>query len=597
MCRFSRSDSGTLKTASSQPSSSRAARPLEDPLGRPRARISRACAESAYPAVPSTRSRTQDPAPLEPGDRRRGRPARRRRARPSAGSARPRRASRRPRARKAVERDDERARLRGGPQVDATLGRASSRRHDSAGTSTADRDSGPLTAVTRRAILPDEPCSSRRRRTSTPSAATTCRRSTSGPSCSSTCRSCSTRIGSTARPSCWTRRSPRHGAGPALRPRRRPRRGPTATCCAVRTRSRTCSSTTSAWCPATGCCCGARTTRWLVACWFGVLKAGGVVVTTMPLLRAGELRTVAEIAAIDLALCDHRFLDDLSRPALGACAIVAYGGGRPRRPRAAADGPARFDDVDDRRRRRRAAGVHLGHDRAAQGDHALPPRRPRHRRHVLPARAASRPPTTSSPARRRWRSRSASAACVVFPLRAGASTLLVEKATPDELADLIAEHRVDRLLHRADGVPRDARRPAERDQLSSLRRVRVGRRAPAGGDLAGVPRGDRRQASSTASAPPRCCTSSSRPPTTTSGPGSTGGPVPGYVAAVLDDDGRAGAGRRRSAGWRCKGPTGCRYLADDRQQRLRPARLEHHRRHLRAATRTATSGSRPAATT
>ena len=31
---------------------------------------------------------------------------------------------------------------------------------------------------------------------------------------------------------------------------------------------------------------------WLVASWLGVLLAGGVVVTTMPLLRAGELRTV-----------------------------------------------------------------------------------------------------------------------------------------------------------------------------------------------------------------------------------------------------------------------------------------------------------------
>ncbi len=31
---------------------------------------------------------------------------------------------------------------------------------------------------------------------------------------------------------------------------------------------------------------------WLVACWFAVLKAGGVVVTTMPLLRAGELVTL-----------------------------------------------------------------------------------------------------------------------------------------------------------------------------------------------------------------------------------------------------------------------------------------------------------------
>ena len=54
---------------------------------------------------------------------------------------------------------------------------------------------------------------------------------------------------------------------------------------------------------------------WLVACWFGVLKAGAVAVTTMPLLRPGELRTVAEIARIDLALCDHRFTSDLRPPA------------------------------------------------------------------------------------------------------------------------------------------------------------------------------------------------------------------------------------------------------------------------------------------
>src|SRR5262245_24852236 len=34
---------------------------------------------------------------------------------------------------------------------------------------------------------------------------------------------------------------------------------------------------------------------WLVACWFGVLRAGAVAVATMPLLRAGELRTIADI--------------------------------------------------------------------------------------------------------------------------------------------------------------------------------------------------------------------------------------------------------------------------------------------------------------
>src|SRR5262249_52839162 len=42
---------------------------------------------------------------------------------------------------------------------------------------------------------------------------------------------------------------------------------------------------------------------WMVACWFGVLLAGGVVVATMPLLRAAELSAICEIAQVRLALC------------------------------------------------------------------------------------------------------------------------------------------------------------------------------------------------------------------------------------------------------------------------------------------------------
>ena len=51
---------------------------------------------------------------------------------------------------------------------------------------------------------------------------------------------------------------------------------------------------------------------WLVACWLGVVKAGAVTVSTMPLLRATELATIGEIAKPALALCDHRFTWDLT---------------------------------------------------------------------------------------------------------------------------------------------------------------------------------------------------------------------------------------------------------------------------------------------
>jgi 2-aminobenzoate-CoA ligase len=43
-----------------------------------------------------------------------------------------------------------------------------------------------------------------------------------------------------------------------------------------------------------------------VACWFGILKAGGIVVATMPLLREKELSVMVDTAQISHAFCDYR---------------------------------------------------------------------------------------------------------------------------------------------------------------------------------------------------------------------------------------------------------------------------------------------------
>jgi 2-aminobenzoate-CoA ligase len=48
----------------------------------------------------------------------------------------------------------------------------------------------------------------------------------------------------------------------------------------------------------------------MFAAWLGVLKAGGVVVATMPLLRPGEIATVIERAQISHAIVDSRFIGD-----------------------------------------------------------------------------------------------------------------------------------------------------------------------------------------------------------------------------------------------------------------------------------------------
>src|SRR5215475_13422282 len=66
---------------------------------------------------------------------------------------------------------------------------------------------------------------------------------------------------------------------------------------------------------------------WLAACWLGVLKAGGVAVATMPMLRTAELASICEIAQVRLALCDHRFTAELA--AVPGVRIVTFGGAEP----------------------------------------------------------------------------------------------------------------------------------------------------------------------------------------------------------------------------------------------------------------------------
>lgn len=50
----------------------------------------------------------------------------------------------------------------------------------------------------------------------------------------------------------------------------------------------------------------------LVACWFGVIKAGGITVATMPLLRKRELEPIISKGQVQFALCDERLMEELS---------------------------------------------------------------------------------------------------------------------------------------------------------------------------------------------------------------------------------------------------------------------------------------------
>ncbi|HEY7273526.1 MAG TPA: AMP-binding protein [Actinoplanes sp.] len=301
---------------------------------------------------------------------------------------------------------------------------------------------------------------------------------------------------------------------------------------------------------------------WLVACWFAVLKAGGVVVTTMPLLRPAELTTVAEIAHVDLALCDIRFIDDLKAAQLGGAPIVTYGG-----PDGDDLGARILDAVDE------FAAVDTSADDVAllaftSGTTGRPKATMHFHRDVLAiadtfSKHLVRPHaddvfTGTPPLGFTF----GLGGLVVFPLRVGAATLLIEKATPDELADLIERHGAT-VCFTAPTAYRAMLRAGRPERLRSLRRaISAGEHLPAATwreffDATGVRLIDGIGSTEMLHVFISAADDDIRP-------GATGREIPGFHAAVLDEDGKpvpSGTPGRLAV----KGPTGCRYLADPRQ--------------------------------
>jgi 2-aminobenzoate-CoA ligase len=300
---------------------------------------------------------------------------------------------------------------------------------------------------------------------------------------------------------------------------------------------------------------------WLVACWFGVLKAGGVAVATMPMLRTGELATICDIAQVSLALCDHRFEADLA--AVGGVTIISVGGSGPedltamaarkepsfRSTSTAADDVAMIAFTSGTTGRPKAT-MHFHRDLLAVADtfsaKILAP--------VPGDLFAGTPPLAFT---------FGLGAIVLFPLRAGAASLLLEKATPGELADHVATHGVT-VLSTAPTAYRAMLAAGLADKLRGLRRpVSAGEHLPASTwhafyDATGVKIIDGIGSTEMLHIFIASADDQIRP-------GSTGRAVPGYTAAVLDPDGKPvpdGEPGRLAV----KGPTGCRYLNDPRQQ-------------------------------
>jgi 2-aminobenzoate-CoA ligase len=152
---------------------------------------------------------------------------------------------------------------------------------------------------------------------------------------------------------------------------------------------------------------------------------------------------------------------------------------------------------------------------------------------------------------------------VVFPLRAGASVLLLEKATPAELARHIAEHGVT-VCSTAPTAYRAMIASGQVAALSTLRRA-----VSAGEHLSAATWQQFRDATGVALIDGIGSTEMLHVFISAADddirPGATGRAVPGYVARIVDEHGEEvpdGTPGRLAV----RGPTGCRYLDDARQR-------------------------------
>jgi 2-aminobenzoate-CoA ligase len=304
---------------------------------------------------------------------------------------------------------------------------------------------------------------------------------------------------------------------------------------------------------------------WMAACWFAVLKAGGIAVGSMPLLRARELTDIVNKAQISHALCDARLQEELAA-ARDACptlrTVALFATAAPGSIEALAAGkPSLFDSL-------RTAADDTALIAFTSGTTGTPKGTMHFHRDILACcdcwprsmlRCEADDIFTGSPP---LAFTFGLGGMLLFPLRVGAATLLIERPSPEALLPAIAEHRATILFTAPTSYRAMAPRAAEHD-LSSLRKcVSAGEALPAATrtlwkDATGIELIDGIGATELLHIFISHDEAGARP-------GATGKPVPGYRACVMDDAGQplpAGQVGRLAV----KGPTGCRYLADERQ--------------------------------
>ena len=308
----------------------------------------------------------------------------------------------------------------------------------------------------------------------------------------------------------------------------------------------------------------------MVAAWLGATKAGAVVVNTMPMLRAGELSQIVDKAEITHALCDTRLTEDLvtcGKTSRTLKTIIGF------------DGTANHDAELDRialSKSVRFTPPLTGRDDVAllgftSGTTGQPKATMHFHRDLLiiadgyAAEVLRVTPDDIFVGSPPLAFTFGLGGLAIFPLRFGAAAALLEQATPPNMIDIIQTYKATVCFTAPTAYRVMLKAMADGADLSSLRAaVSAGETLPAPVYDEWIARTGKPMLDGIGATEMLHIFLSNR--FDDHRPGCTGRPVTGYAAKIVGDNGQdlphGEIGRLA-----VRGPTGCRYLADDRQSK------------------------------
>ncbi|MBC2876685.1 MULTISPECIES: AMP-binding protein [Streptomyces] len=304
------------------------------------------------------------------------------------------------------------------------------------------------------------------------------------------------------------------------------------------------------------------TTPLLAACWLAVMKAGAVAVTVPDAQRARELADICRIARIRHALCDARSTGELAKAAVPGLRTTPFGGGSPgdllrlsaKKPPSYAAVATSADDVALIAFTSGTTGppkgcLHFHRDVLVIAD-------------TFSARVLRPRPDDVFGGSPPLGFTFGLGGLLVFPLRAGASTVLAGWSGAGQLLADVQRQRVSVLFTAPTAYRAMLDRIGSYDTSSLRRCVSAGEHLPAA--LWHAWRAATGLALINGIGATEMLHIFLAADGETSRPGTTGRPVPGFETRIVDD-----AGRPLPDGspglLAVRGPVGCRYLADERQ--------------------------------